>query len=101
MRSEYDDFIIAFEIYLSEFVYKRDDIRLLKQIKEIDITTVISFNYTLTEKLYGLKEEDVHHIHGVIRNELSAIKNNMVMGVNEQDDSNMDFIYFVKYLKVF
>lgn len=99
LRSEYDDFIIAFEIYLSEFVYKRDDIRLLKQIKEIDITTVISFNYTLTEKLYGLKEEDVHHIHGVIRNELSAIKNNMVMGVNEQDDSNMDFIYFVKYFQ--
>ena len=35
-----------------------------EQIKELDITHVISFNYTLTERLYGVDEENSHHIHG-------------------------------------
>lgn len=99
LRSEYDDFILAFEIYLSEFVNKVDNIELLKQIEEINVTSVISFNYTLTEMLYGLNEEDVHHIHGMLRNNLLVEKNNMVMGVNKQNDTNLDFIYFAKYFQ--
>ena len=99
LREEFDEFILAFELYLYEFVYKRDDVKILKQIKDLDINTVISFNYTLTERLYGLSEENVHHIHGMIREDFSGTKNNMVMGVNEQEDSNMDFIYFVKYFQ--
>lgn len=99
LRKEFDEFIQAFELYLYEFVYKRDDVDILKQIKDIDITTVISFNYTLTEKLYGINEEDVHHIHGMLRNDLSIGKNNMVMGVKEQKEQNMAYIYFVKYFQ--
>lgn len=99
LRREFDEFISAFEIYLHEFVYKRDGVELLKQIEEIDIKSVISFNYTLTEKLYGIKEDNVHHIHGMIREELQTGKNNMVLGVNEQEKQNMDFIYFVKYFQ--
>ena len=99
LRKEFDEFVQAFELYLIEFVYKRDDVKLLKQIKEIGITTVISFNYTLTEQLYGISEDDVHHIHGMIRKDLSIGKNTMVMGVNERLDQSMDFIYFVKYFQ--
>lgn len=99
LRKEFDEFIKAFEIYLHEFVYKREGVKLLKQIKEINIKSVISFNYTLTEILYGIKEDNVHHIHGMIREELQTGKNNMVMGVNEQENQSMDFIYFVKYFQ--
>lgn len=99
LRHEYDEFVRAFELYLVEFVLKRDDVKTLKQIEDIGVTTVISFNYTFMEKLYGVKEEDVHHIHGMLREDLTSGKNNMVMGVNKQDETNMDFIYFVKYFQ--
>lgn len=99
VRSEFDDFVIAFEIYLHEFVYKKENIQTLKQIKKINADYVISFNYTLTEKLYGISEGDVHHIHGMIREDLESGKNNMVVGVNEQENQSMDFIYFVKYFQ--
>ncbi len=99
LREDFNEFIHAFEIYLYEFVYKREDIKKLKQIDEIGITTVISFNYTLTERIYGIDENDVHHIHGMIRTDFSAGKNNMVVGVNEQENIDIDFIYFVKYFQ--
>uniref|UniRef100_UPI0040576F92 AbiH family protein n=1 Tax=Acetatifactor sp. TaxID=1872090 RepID=UPI0040576F92 len=99
LRKEFDEFIEAFELYLYEFVYKRDNVKLLNQIKQLEIESVISFNYTLTEKLYGIKDDNVHHIHGMIREEINSGKNNMVMGVNEQENQNMDFIYFVKYFQ--
>lgn len=99
LRKEFNEFIEAFEIYLLEFVQKKTDVGILKQIKEIGVNTVISFNYTFTEKWYGISEDTVHHIHGMIRTDLSTGKNNMVMGVNEQENQNMDFIYFVKYFQ--
>lgn len=99
LRQEFNEFIDAFEIYLCEFVEKKTDVELLKQIKELKITHVISFNYTLTERLYGVDEENSHHIHGQIRTNLNEGHNNMVVGVNEQKNQNMDFIYFVKYFQ--
>lgn len=97
LRKSFDEFILAFEIYLHEFVYKETNVPIIDQIRRINPKYVISFNYTLTEKLYGIKEENVHHIHGKIREDLNFGKNNMVLGVNEQQD--MDFIYFVKYFQ--
>lgn len=99
LRESFDDFIMAFEIYLHEFVYKKEHVRVLKQIKEINANYLISFNYTLTEKLYDISEENIHHIHGMIRENLASGKNNMVVGINEQKNQNMDFIYFVKYFQ--
>lgn len=99
LKKEFDEFICAFEIYLHEFVYKRKDLKLIKQIDRINADYVISFNYTLTEKLYGISEQKTHHIHGSIREDLSQEKNNMVLGVNEQEKQNFDFIYFVKYFQ--
>ncbi len=99
LRDEFDEFIKAFEIYLLEFVHKTKDIRLLKQIKDINPDYVISFNYTHTEKLYGIDEANVHHIHGTLRENITVGINNMVLGLNEQKEQNMDFIYFVKYFQ--
>lgn len=99
LKEEFDEFIYAFEIYLHEFVYKKEDIKLIKQIDRINADYVISFNYTLTEKLYGISEQKTHHIHGSIREDLEQGTSNMVLGVNEQEKQNFDFIYFVKYFQ--
>lgn len=99
LKEEFDEFIYAFEIYLHEFVYRRKDLKLLRQIKEINADYVISLNYTLTERLYGIIEQNTHHIHGSMREELMHYKNNMVLGVNEQENQNLDFIYFIKYFQ--
>lgn len=98
LKLELDEFIEALEIYLHEFVDHRA-LTGLKQIAEIKADYVISFNYTLTERLYGVSDEDTHHIHGRIRERLSAGMNNMVLGVNERQNQNLDFIYFVKYFQ--
>lgn len=99
LRQSFDEFIKGFEIYIHEFVYRKKDIPILRQIKEIGADYVISFNYTLTEKLYGISEDNVHHIHGMIRENLTSGKNNMILGVNEQENQDMDFIYFAKYFQ--
>ena len=108
LKKEFDEFIKAFEIYLLEFVYSVEHKDVLKQIKKIKADYVISCNYTRTEELYGIDKNNVHHLHGVIREDIkedddgknvNGKKNNVVMGVNEQKDQNMDFIYFVKYFQ--
>lgn len=98
LREEFDEFIKAFEIYLLEFVYRVEHTEVLEQIKNINADYVVSFNYTRTEDLYGILHSKTHHIHGSIRHDFKY-KNNMVMGVNEQKDQNIDFIYFVKYFQ--
>lgn len=107
LRDEFDEFIKAFEIYLLEFVHGVEHSEVLEQIKNIKADYVISFNYTHTEEWYGVNKDKVHHLHGVIREDVkedkgknvNGQKNNMVMGVNEQKDQNIDFIYFVKYFQ--
>lgn len=61
---------------------------------------VLSFNYTHTaEKLFGILEERVHHIHGEI--DLSRKKskmNTIVFGIEDKEnDVNSDLIPYQKY----
>lgn len=95
LKNEFLEFIEALEIYFYEFVEKASDVHPISQIREIEPDYIISFNYTHTEKYYGIN--NVHHIHGVIRDDLDCGSNNMVLGVNDYD--NKDFIYFVKYFQ--
>jgi len=98
LRKEFDDFIRAFEIYLLEVVHRRKNISLLKQIKNINADYVVSCNYTLTEQLYGLELKNIHHIHGMIREDTKCV-NNMVVGISEKESIAREFIYFVKYFQ--
>lgn len=99
LRREFDEFVRAFEIYLLEFVDKIENINPIQQIAKLNITSVVSFNYTLTESVYRIAPERVHHIHGMIRKNGDLHPNNMVLGINEQLEQKMDFIYFVKYFQ--
>lgn len=98
LRKEFDEFIYAFEIYLQEFVNKRE-LNEINQIKQINADFIISFNYTLTEQIYMNDKTKLHHIHGNIREEKSIAGSNMVLGVNERNEQSIDFIYFVKYFQ--
>jgi len=99
LRNELDEFIEALELYLHEFVFKRDDLKVLKQIKNISADFIINLNYTLTENIYGFPKEKVHHIHGAIRERWGERLNNMVLGIDEPSCPSLDFVYFTKYFQ--
>lgn len=97
LRKELDDLVSALEAYFMlelevNPIYGKTA---LGQIAEIDPKYVISFNYTNTYKLYGIKANDVFHVHG----KLGSNPNNMVLGFNDEDETNLDFIYFKKYFQ--
>lgn len=95
LREEFNTFIKGLEVYLSEFVENNSSKKPLAQIQDVAPELVISFNYTETEKIYGMKETSAYHIHGKINTE----QNNMVLGINEFESRTHDFIYFVKFFQ--
>lgn len=97
LRNELDSLVSALESYLMlELELNPIEEKLaLRQIKQIDPKYVISFNYTTIYKLYGINEEDVFHVHG----KLCCDPNNMVLGYNDDDPENLDFVYFKKYFQ--
>lgn len=94
LKQQLDEVIRLLQIYLNqEMDRKRGELRAIPQIAAIDPSYVISFNYTDTYKIYGIKPEDVFHVHG------SLDKENMVLGFNDDNSENLDFIYFKKYFQ--
>lgn len=94
LKKQLDEVIELLRIYLkNQMNEKSESIKKISQIEEIDPSYVISFNYTDTYKIYGIKPEDVFHVHG------SLNKNNMVLGFNDDDPEKLDFIYFKKYFQ--
>lgn len=81
--------------YLEDYCYdkQKDKLKTKKQISDIHPCYVISFNYTDTYKVYGIKAEDVFHVHGSIE------KKNMVLGFDDDEPENLDFVYFKKYFQ--
>ncbi len=95
MKEELDSLIKVLEKYLMNNI----DVSSIKikseQIKKIKPEYVVNFNYTDTYKLYDIKEQDVFYIHGRIGN----TPNNMVFGFEDEDEFNLDDIYFKKYFQ--
>lgn len=95
LKAQLDEIIELLQRYL---IYATDDldrIDKIQQIADINPRYVISFNYTNTYKLYGINENDVFHVHG----KLGSDPNNMVLGFNDEDPENLDFVYFKKYFQ--
>ena len=72
------------EIYLTEYVEKIPITKVSPDIKGIDVHAVLNFNYTHTYANNYLSDPKIpiHHIHGEVRNSMTA-KNNMVLGIDE------------------
>ena len=98
LKKELDDLILSLNIYLSEFVNNMKEIKSSEDISNLQISKIISFNYTNTyNKIYGCDKNntDIHHLHGEIN------KNNLVLGMNDDniDESELDYVYFFKYFQ--
>lgn len=94
LKNQLNEIIKLLQIYLkNHMAEKYDSLKKIRQIEDLNPSYVISFNYTDTYKIYGIKTEDVFHVHG------SLDKDNMVLGFNDDDPNNLDFVYFKKYFQ--
>ena len=94
LKRELDDLIMLLQIYLNlHFNEMRDKLNVKEQLSKINPSYVISFNYTDTYELYGIKKENVFHVHG------SCDLNNMVLGFDDDSPMKLDFVYFKKYFQ--
>lgn len=93
LKEELNDVIILFQKYLNENVLNASTNKLSKQIQELNPYYVINFNYTDTYKRYGIDRKDVCFIHG------SANEGNMVLGMRDINEKDIDSIYFKKYFQ--
>lgn len=93
LRLELEDLITVLKFYLETEVLDKDYGKLSQQIIDINPEYVINFNYTNTYKKYGILDKDVCFIHG------SLNKNNMVLGIKDFNENDIDFIYFKKFFQ--
>jgi len=102
--------IRALEIYLCNYVEKKDVIKKSPDIEVLKIDHILSFNYTNTfSKLYKIAERigdtdsDIFdYIHGKADINNTIELNNMVLGIDEylpddRKDKDLEFIAFKKY----
>ena len=98
----------ALEIYLSAFINNVEIKNRIKEIEELQVDKVLSFNYTNTyERVYGSGLEgeiEYDYIHGEANLEHNIDTCNMVLGIDEyledeDKDKNIEFIQFKKFFQ--
>jgi hypothetical protein len=96
LKRDLDDTIRALWHYLKFDLEQAEEIKLSEQIKNIQPSYVINFNYTNTvSELYKVEEENIFYIHGNLKDE----SKNMVFGIPDDKEENLDFVYFKKYFQ--
>lgn len=96
LRREFDGLCDSLCLYLkdvepyyreikSEFTYQ--------QIQNIRADAIITFNYTDTYKRYGIGSESAIHVHGSLQ------ENNIVLGFNDDNEKELQYVYFKKYMQ--
>ena len=93
LKRDLNDLIKLFRYYLEEKVINQSVKKLSQQIENIKPDYVINFNYTNTYELYGINRDDVCYIHGSVQDD------NMVIGIRDIDEKNIDSIYFKKFFQ--
>lgn len=93
LTKDLNDLINLFKYYLLKNVMNQSIIRFSKQIENISPDYIINFNYTNTYEHYGINRKDVCYIHGSVQD------NNMVLGMRDIDEKDIDSIQFKKYFQ--
>ena len=96
LKSDLDEFVEAFRLYLDAFVENRHDIEPKSLFESMDVSDIINFNYTNTAYYYhmSLRNATRHFVHGSTLNKDSE---KMVFGVNSVDrDAEYRFKEFEK-----
>lgn len=88
-----NNLIKLFKNYLEENVVGKSITRFSKQIEHIKPDYLINFNYTNTYEHYGINRKDVCYIHGSVED------NNMVLGIRDINENDMNFIHFKKFFQ--
>ncbi|MFW2504579.1 AbiH family protein [Clostridium diolis] len=107
LQENLENLIRCLELYLEDYVAKKDINYISPDIKGIQFDKVLSFNYTNTyERIYGFNSSDIeyHYIHGKADIDRTADDNNMVLGIdeyldNEVKNKELEFIAFKKYFQ--
>lgn len=96
METLKDDLIYLIQLfknYLEKNVINQPVTKLSKQIKDINPDYVINFNYTNTYEQYDINRDDVCYIHGSVQD------NNLVLGIRDIDEKDINSIYFKKFFQ--
>lgn len=93
LKKELEDLIFVFRYYLENSVMNQNIEKLSDQIIKIDPEYILNFNYTHTYEKYGIKRDDVCYIHGSVQD------NNMVLGIRDIDEKDIDSIHFKKFFQ--
>lgn len=105
LENDLNKLIRALEIYLTDFVEKIEITKISKDIKNLAIDHVLSFNYTNTfEELYGQERNiEYDYIHGKADIKNTIESNNMVLGIDEylSDDRKNNDIEFIAFKKFY
>lgn len=112
LHKELDDLRDIMALYFKYYElgrrYEDDkDVFTYKQIVNMNIDRVITFNYTNTYERYGINPINVTHIHGkametcLIQNEenVEVELNSIVLGYQDDKEEELDFVYFKKYFQ--
>lgn len=94
LRKELDELIRVLAYYLEKEISRKPIEKQNTQIRDIEFNEIINFNYTDTYSRIYCKETKVLYPHGQIKNEKS-----MVLGIMDDEDISLDFIYFKKYFQ--
>ena len=96
---EFDGLGKSLYLYLKDYepklreIQEKSDPILYKQIKHINADAVITFNYTDTYVRYGINSNNVVHVHGSLKDK------NIVLGFNDDNEAELDFVYLKKYMQ--
>lgn len=96
LKSSLEELTQALCIYLENVMaseYANAIVHKTKQIEDIKPNYVVNFNYTDTCKMYNIPEENIFYIHGKLD------RNNMVLGIKDENKNKLDFVYFKKYFQ--
>jgi len=96
LRKEFDGLCDSLWLYLKDIEPHYREIKsefTYQQIKNIGADAVITFNYTDTYKRYGISSENVIHVHG------SLVENNIVLGFDDDNEKELQYVYFKKYMQ--
>lgn len=88
-----NNLINLLKYYLEEKAINQLAGKTSKQIENINPDYVINFNYTNTYERYGIDREDVCYVHGSVQD------NNIVLGIRDIDEKNIDSIHFKKFFQ--
>lgn len=98
-----NDFSIALELYISEFINQTFVQGISPNILDFDADKIINFNYTNTyDRIYGgLRwNEDIHYIHGTAIGRLTQGNANIILGITSRKEDiyrGVNYAEFEKY----